>query len=68
MTSNLCTAERNARFYEATNLMAENGVRRLPVCEGNSLVGIITGDDLNELLADEQQQFAEVIRAQCPEY
>ncbi|MFA9516207.1 CBS domain-containing protein [Halopenitus sp. H-Gu1] len=68
MTSDLCTVESNAGFYEASNLMAENGIRRLPVCEGDSLVGIITADDLNELLADEQQQFAEIIRAQRPEY
>lgn len=68
MTSDLCTAERDAGFYEATNLMAEHGVRRLPICEGDTLVGIITADDLNELLADEHQQFAEIIRAQRPEY
>jgi len=48
--------------------MAENGVRRLPVCEGDELVGIITADDLTELIADEEQQLAEVIRAQRPEY
>lgn len=68
MTRDLCTAERDAGFYEATALMAEHGIRRLPVCEGDTLVGIITADDLTELLADEQQQFAEVIRAQRPEY
>ncbi|MEF8807292.1 CBS domain-containing protein [Natronomonas sp.] len=68
MTTDLCTIERGAGFYEATTLMAENGIRRLPVCDGDSLVGIITSDDLSELLADEQQQFAEIIRAQRPEY
>lgn len=68
MTDDLCTVERNSGFYEATSLMAEHGIRRLPVCDGDSLAGIISSDDLNELLADEQQQFAEVIRAQRPEY
>ena len=68
MTEDICTAEPDAGFYEATSLMAEYGVRRLPVCEGDSLVGIITADDLNELLADEHEQFANVIRAQRPEY
>jgi signal-transduction protein with cAMP-binding, CBS, and nucleotidyltransferase domain len=68
MTGDLCTADRTAGFYEAASLMAENGIRRLPICEGDSLVGIITGDDLNELLADEQQHFAEIIRAQRPAY
>jgi CBS domain-containing protein len=68
MSSDLCTAERGAGFYEAADLMAEHGIRRLPVCEDDSLVGIITADDLNELLADEQQKFAELIRAQRPAY
>lgn len=68
MTEDLCTIDRSAGFYEATSLMSEHGIRRLPVCEGDSLVGIITADDLTELLADEEQQLAEVIRSQRPEY
>lgn len=68
MTSDLHTVERGAGFYEAAELMSEHGVRRLPICEGDTLVGIITSDDLNELLADEHQQFASVVRAQRPAY
>jgi signal-transduction protein with cAMP-binding, CBS, and nucleotidyltransferase domain len=68
MTEDLCTAEPDAGFYEATNLMANHGVRRLPICEGDTLVGIISADDMTELLADEQQQLGDVIRAQRPEY
>lgn len=68
MSDDLRTIERDAGFYEATTLMADHGVRRLPVCEGDTLVGIVTADDLSELIADEQQQLAEVIRAQRPEY
>lgn len=68
MTSDLCTVTPDVGFYEAAETMADHGIRRLPVCEGDSLVGIITADDLNELLADEQQQFADIIRAQRPEY
>jgi len=68
MTEDLCTAEPDAGFYEATNLMANHGVRRLPICEGDTLVGIISADDMTELLADEQQQLGAVIRAQRPEY
>jgi len=49
-------------------MMAEHGIRRLPIREGDELVGIITADDLTELIADEEQQLAEVIRAQRPEY
>jgi CBS domain-containing protein len=38
------------------------------VQDGDSLVGIITADDLTELLADEEQKLAEIIRAQRPAY
>ncbi|WP_256300556.1 CBS domain-containing protein [Haloarchaeobius salinus] len=68
MTEDLCTVQRGDGFYEAATTMAENGVRRLPVCEGESLEGIITADDLTELLADEQQHLADLVRAQRPEY
>lgn len=68
MTEDLCTLEPAAGFYEAASLMAEHGVRRLPICEGNTLVGIITADDISELLADEQQLLGDIVRAQRPEY
>lgn len=69
MTSDLCTVDTNAGFYEAAETMSENGVRRLPVCEdGGELAGIITADDLTELISDEEQQLAEVIRSQRPGY
>jgi CBS domain-containing protein len=68
MTTDLRTAEPDAGFYEAANIMADHGIRRLPIREGDSLVGIITADDMTELLADEQQQLGNVIRAQRPEY
>ncbi len=68
MSSDLCTVSPDDGFYEATKLMQEHGIRRLPVCEGDTLTGIITADDLTELIADEKQQLAEVIRAQRPEY
>lgn len=68
MTEDLCTIEWNGGFYEATELMREHGIRRLPVCRDGELTGIITADDLFELLADEKQQLAAVIRAQRPEY
>jgi CBS domain-containing protein len=68
MTDDLCTAAPDAGFYEAANMMADHGIRRLPVCEGDTLVGIITADDLTELLADEQQHVGDIIRAQRPDY
>ncbi|NHX36246.1 MULTISPECIES: CBS domain-containing protein [Halolamina] len=68
MTTDLCTVDPDTGFYEAATLMADNGIRRLPVCEGDSLVGIITADDIAELIADEQQLLGDIIRAQRPEY
>lgn len=69
MSTDICSVDQNAGFYEAAQAMSENGVRRLPICddEGN-LSGIITADDLSELLADEQQQLASIIQAQRPPY
>ena len=68
MSENLATVEPDVGFYEAAERMADHGIRRLPVVEGGSLVGIITADDLTELLADEEQHLAKIIRAQRPEY
>ena len=69
MSDDLQTIAADAGFYEATELMSEHGIRRLPVTDADgSLEGIITADDLNELLAEEQQGLAEVIRAQRPPY
>ncbi|WP_137285628.1 CBS domain-containing protein [Halorussus salinisoli] len=69
MSDDLCTIDSENGFYQAAQLMSEHGIRRLPVCnENDELTGIITADDLTELLADEQQQLAEAIRAQRPPY
>lgn len=69
MSDDLATVESNAGFLEAAETMSDHGVRRLPVVDGNDdLAGIITVDDLTELLADEQQHVAEVLRAQRPPY
>lgn len=69
MTTDLCMAKSDTGFYQAAEMMSENGVRRLPVCnDDDELVGIITADDLTELLADEQQQLASIIQSQRPPY
>jgi CBS domain-containing protein len=69
MSTNLSVVGPDAGFYQAAEVMSENGIRRLPVCdEDDELVGIITADDLSELLADEHQQMAAIVRAQRPEY
>ena len=69
MSKDLCTIEDRAGFYHATELMSEHGIRRLPVTDADgALHGIITADDLNELLAEEHQALAKVIQAQRPPY
>lgn len=67
MTSELQTIDMEDGFYDATQMMSEQAIRRLPVVDGDGrLSGILTADDLNELLADEHQQLADVIQAQRP--
>ncbi|WP_306061631.1 CBS domain-containing protein [Natronococcus wangiae] len=69
MSEELRTIQRDAGFYEATELMSRYGIRRVPVTDADDqLTGIITADDLSELLADEQQELADVVRAQRPPY
>jgi CBS domain-containing protein len=69
MSTDLCAVGPDAGFYEAAQVMSENGIRRLPVCDENDeLVGIITADDLSELIANEQNLLAEVLRNQRPDY
>ncbi|SFB69380.1 CBS domain-containing protein [Halobiforma haloterrestris] len=69
MSEDPTTIDHDAGFYQVTELMSEDGVRRLPVCDDDGeLVGIITYDDLSELLADEHMHLSDVIQAQRPEY
>lgn len=69
MSTDVCTVGADAGFYEAAKAMSDHGVRRLPICDDDGhLTGIITADDLTELLADEFQHLAGVIQSQRPPY
>lgn len=68
MSEDLATVDADAGFYEVADLMSDHGVRRVPVVEDGDLAGIITFDDVTELLADEQQHVADIVRAQRPAY
>ncbi|MFB6121206.1 MAG: CBS domain-containing protein [Halobacteriaceae archaeon] len=68
MTENPVVVAPEAGFYETARAMSEHGVRRIPLVEDDELVGILTADDLTELLADESEALADVIRAQRPPY
>ena len=55
-------AYRNTPLVEAAQLMREKGVRRVPVLtHSGALAGILTIDDLLDLMADELGAFARTI-------
>jgi CBS domain-containing protein len=59
MSDHLVTATQDMTTEEATKLMAEHKIRRLPVVEGDKLVGIVAlGDFAVNELTDEQAQHA----------
>jgi CBS domain-containing protein len=53
MTRDLPTVEPNSSIRDAARQMRARGVRALPVCQGERLVGIVTDWDLARALADE---------------
>lgn len=62
MEPKLSTVEENEGIYETMLYMRTEGVRRLPVVDREgALVGIVTLDDLIELLADEMSELAKLV-------
>jgi CBS domain-containing protein len=67
----IVTGEVQMQLEEAVALMIQHRIRRLPVTEGESLVGIVTIDDLAVRAGDlhqAQQITAEVAKAALPEF
>jgi CBS domain-containing protein len=67
----LVTGEVEMDIEEAVALMVQHHIRRLPVTEGEVLVGIVTIDDLAVRAGDlhqAQQITAEVAKAALPEF
>lgn len=63
MTPELATVAENIGVFEAIQYMHTRGVRRLPVVDGKGgLVGILTLDDLLELLAEELSAFSRLVK------
>jgi len=46
MTTNLVVGNPNMDVHEATNIMAQGQIRRLPIIENNHMVGIVALGDL----------------------
>lgn len=68
MTEDPVTVEEDAGLLELTALMREHSVRRMPVTRDGTLVGIVTLDDLVQLLATELSNLSAVIEAESPPY
>jgi CBS domain-containing protein len=67
----LVTGEVEMDIEEAVALMVQHRIRRLPVTQGDDLVGIVTIDDLAVRAGDlhqAQQITAEVAKAALPEF
>ncbi|MFO1519269.1 MAG: CBS domain-containing protein [bacterium] len=61
MASPLATAREQDGIYETIQQMRRKGVRRIPIVdEGQSLVGILTMDDLLELLSEEMSHLSSI--------
>jgi CBS domain-containing protein len=67
----LVTGQVQMDIEEAVGLMVQHRIRRLPVTDGDELVGIVTIDDLAVRAGDlhqAQQIIAEVAKAALPEF
>jgi len=65
LTEQLNFVVENDSFFDALDLMRTKKVRRLPVVNHeNSLVGIITMDDILDILAEMLTQVASIIKLQ----
>ena len=63
MTPGLVTVREATGVFEAIQYMRAQGVRRLPVVnDRGGLVGILTLDDLLELLAEELQALSKLVK------
>lgn len=67
MQRELGTVRESSPLVQALRRMRSDGVRRVPVVDGEGrLAGIITSDDVIQLLASELTDVAGVVRAQFP--
>lgn len=68
MTPDPVTASVDDGVFEVTAAMSEAAVRRMPVVDGDQLVGLLALDDLLVLLSDELRNLAGVVEAESPPY
>ena len=69
MSADLVTANEADGTFELCSTMCNEGVRRMPIVDGDGdLVGIVTFDDMLQFLADELQHLASVVAMESPPY
>jgi CBS domain-containing protein len=67
MTANPATVDGDAGVLELTATMQTEGVRRMPVVdEAGELAGIVTQDDVAQLLVEEASALAGVLEEESP--
>ena len=63
MTSNVFTVDANQALEECMSLMIEKNIRHVPVCEGKTLLGVVSVRDvLKEVIEVQQMMLAELER------
>jgi CBS domain-containing protein len=62
LTARLVTAQEDEEVHDVLSRMRTHGIRRMPVVnEGGALVGILTFDDLIELMAREMTELMDLL-------
>jgi len=61
MTEHVIVGKPNMELSEATRIMFENGVKKLPIVKGNNLVGIVTLTDIARATSTDKET-VELIR------
>ena len=65
MSFELVTVKESDGIWETLQQMRSKGIRRIPVVnEQNALVGIISADDLLELITEEMSDLVKIISRQ----
>ena len=63
MQTGVVTAEPDLDVFDASKLMARKKIRRLPIVEGNKLVGLVSVSDLASVIEEEVDNFFHVEEA-----
>ncbi|MBE7414375.1 MAG: CBS domain-containing protein [Deltaproteobacteria bacterium] len=63
MRTNVITSPPDTDVFDASKLMARKKIRRLPVVEGNKLLGLVSVSDLASVIEEEVDNFFHVEEA-----